>query len=183
MSLPLGHAAFGLTAYDLTSNADEVSVFRRWKVLAAVVIISNLPDIDVIFGLVYSGNGQLFHRGPTHSLLFACFIGVLYATCSRRWEALPPIKFLHTFLLICTHLFADSVFTDSPISLFWPFEMSLATGFQGWPDVIHSIIFKATNDIIIIMLCATVVILRRVFRLDQIFSLCPVFVRKTNAKN
>ena len=182
MSFPLGHAAFGLTAYDLTSNAEEVSVFRRWKVLAVVVILSNLPDIDVIFGLLYSGNGQLFHRGPTHSLLFACLLGGVYATCSRIWKALPPINFFHSFLLICTHLFADSVFTDGPISLFWPFEMSFAPGFQGWTDVVHSIIFKATNDITIIMLCATVVILRRVFRLDQIFSLRPVFVRKTNAK-
>jgi hypothetical protein len=182
MSLPLGHAALGITTYDLTSNADEVSVFRRWKVLTVVVILSNLPDIDVIFGLLYSGNGELFHRGPTHSLLFACFSGMLYATCARRWETLPPVNFFHSFLLICTHLFADAVLTDAPISLFWPFELSLATGFQGWTDVVHSIIFKATNDITIIMLCAAVVILKRVFRLDQIFSLRPVFVRKTNAK-
>ena len=181
MSFPLGHAALGLTAYDLTTNADEVSVFRQWKVLAVVVVLSNLPDIDVIFGLLYSGNGEMFHRGPTHSLLFACLLGMLYATCARKWETLPPIKFFHAFLLIGTHLFADSVFTDVPISLFWPFELSLATGFQGWTDVVHSIIFEATNDIAIIMVCATVVILRRVFRLDQIL-LRPVFARKTNAK-
>jgi membrane-bound metal-dependent hydrolase YbcI (DUF457 family) len=155
MSLPLGHAALGLTAYDLTSNADEVSVFRQWKVLAVVVMLSNLPDIDVIFGLLYSGNGELFHRGPTHSLLFACFIGVLYAICSRIWRSLPPISFFQSFLLIGSHLFADYIFTDGPLSLF---------------------------DIAVIMSCATVVIMRRVFRLDQVFSLRPVFVRKTNAK-
>ena len=182
MSLPLGHAALGLTAYDLTSNADEVSVFRQWKVLAVVVMLSNLPDIDVIFGLLYSGNGELFHRGPTHSLLFACFIGVLYAICSRIWRSLPPISFFQSFLLIGSHLFADYIFTDGPLSLFWPFELSMSAGFQSWGDIVHSIIFEATNDIAVIMSCATVVIMRRVFRLDQVFSLRPVFVRKTNAK-
>ena len=182
MSLPLGHAALALTAYDLTTNAGEVSVFRQWKVLAVVVILSNLPDIDILLGLLYSGNGVLFHRGPTHSLLFACFFGMLYAIFTRKWKILPPIGFSYSFLLISTHLLADYVFTDAPISLFWPFELSMTTGFQGWGDVVHSIIFKTSNDITIIMSCATVVILKRIFRLDRIFCLHPVYVKKTNTK-
>ena len=182
MSLPLGHAALGLTAYDLTTNAGEESVFRQWKVLAVVVILSNLPDIDIFLGLLYSGNGVLFHRGPTHSLLFACFGGMLYAISARKWKILPPIGFSYSFLLISTHLFADYVFTDAPISLFWPFELTMTTGFQGWGDIVRSIIFKTSNDIIIIMLCATVVILKRILHLDRIFSLGPVFVKKTYPK-
>jgi hypothetical protein len=59
----------------------------------------------------------------------------------------------------------------------------MTTGFQGWGDVVHSIIFKTSNDITIIMLCATVVVLKRLFRLDRIFSLRPAFARKTNAEN
>ena len=183
MSLPLGHAALGLTAYDLTTNTGEVSVFRQWKVLAVVVILSNLPDIDILLGLLYSGNGVLFHRGSTHSLLFACFFGILYSICAREWKTLPPLGFSYSFLLIGTHLFADYAFTDAPISLFWPFELSMTTGFQGWEDVVHSIIFQTTNDITIIMLCATVVILKRIFPLDRIFCLLPVFVKRTNTKN
>lgn len=183
MSLPLGHAALGITAYDLTTDAAKVSVFRQWKVMAVVVVLSNLPDIDVIWGLLYSGNGDLFHRGPTHSILFAVFMGILYAACTRIWKSLPPITFFQSFLLIGSHLFADYLFTDGPLSLFWPFELSMSAGFQSWGEIVHSIIFEATNDIAVIMLCATVVILRRVFHLDQVFSLRPVFVRKTNAKN
>ena len=41
MSLPLGHAALGLAAYDMTSGPDRVSVFRQWKVMAVVVVLSN----------------------------------------------------------------------------------------------------------------------------------------------
>jgi hypothetical protein len=182
MSLPLGHAALGLTAYDLTTNAGEVSVFRQWKVLVVVVILSNLPDIDILLGLLYSGNGELFHRGPTHSLFFACFSGMLYGIFTRKWKILPPLGFSYLFLLISTHLLADCAFTDAPISLFWPFELSMSTGFQGWGDVVHSIIFKTSNDLTLIMSCATVVILKRIFPLDRISCLHPVFVKKTNTK-
>jgi LexA-binding, inner membrane-associated putative hydrolase len=182
MSLPLGHAAFALAAYDLTTNADQVSAFRQWKVLAVIVILSNLPDIDILLGLLYSGNGELFHRGPTHSLLFACFIAAFYVLGARKWKILPPLEFSYAFLLIGTHLFADYVFTDAPVSLFWPFELSLTPGFQGWGDVVHSIIFHTSNDITLILLCATVVIFKRIFRLDRIFCLLPVFVKKTNTK-
>jgi len=183
MSLPLGHAAFGLTAYDLTTSPGKVSVFRQWKVLAVVIILSNFPDIDVLLGLLYSGNGALFHRGPTHSLLFACFFALLYKICARKWKTLPSIGFSYSFLLISTHLLADYFFTDAPISLFWPFELSLTTGFQGWGDIVHSIIFKTSNDITIIILCATVVVFKRILRLDRMFSLRPVFVKKTNTEN
>ena len=75
MSLPLGHASLGLAAYDLTRKSADVSLFRQWKVFTIVIILSNLPDIDILLGLLYSGNGALIHRGPTHSLLFAVIMG------------------------------------------------------------------------------------------------------------
>ena len=183
MSLPLGHAALGLAAYDMTSGPDRVSVFRQWKVMAVVVVLSNLPDIDMLLGLLYSGNGQLFHRGPTHSLLFAGALGIIYALWSRLWKRLPQIGFFRAFLLIGTHLLADYLFTDSPLSLLWPFELSMSSGFMGWGDVVHSVIFKAVNDIALISLCASVVIGRRMFRLDRVFGMHPVPVRKSKTTN
>lgn len=183
MSLPLGHAVLGLTAYDLTVDAGKASVFRQWKILAGVVVLANMPDIDVLLGLLYSGNGQLFHRGPTHSLLFAVCMGILYSSCSRLWKSLPAIGFFNTVLLIGTHLLADTIFTNAPVSLFWPLELSMSNGFQGWGDIVHTVIFKATNDLTVIMLCGTVLIWRRVFHLDRIFSFHPVLVKKTNTKN
>ena len=182
MSLPLGHAAIGLTAYDLATDSSDVSVFRLWKVAAVVIVLSNLPDIDILIGLLYSGNGVIFHRGPTHSIFFACVMGLLASNGWRIWKGLPRIGFFQSFFLICSHLFADFFFTDAPLSLLWPFELSVCSGFQGWGDVFHSVIFKALNDIAVIMLCTTVVIGRRLFRLDGIFCLLPQFAKKSNIK-
>jgi hypothetical protein len=47
--VPLGHLAIGLAAHELCSDR---SAFGRWKLFAAILALSNLPDIDVVFGLV-----------------------------------------------------------------------------------------------------------------------------------
>ena len=67
MPLPLGHAAIGLTAYDLCSRND--CGFSRWKLAFFIVLLANLPDIDILIGLLSQGNGNAFHRGPTHNML------------------------------------------------------------------------------------------------------------------
>ena len=68
MPSPLGHAAFGLAVHELqpkgTSNLGPAKTFILVSVLA------NLPDIDVLLGLIFCGNGGAFHRGVTHSILF-----------------------------------------------------------------------------------------------------------------
>jgi membrane-bound metal-dependent hydrolase YbcI (DUF457 family) len=178
MSLPLGHAVIGLTVYDSTSDSADPSVFRSWKVAAMVVVLSNLPDIDILFGLLYSGNGGLFHRGPTHSIFFACIMGLIAANGWRIWKGMPRVRFHQAFILIASHLAADFFFTDAPLSLLWPFELSLSSGFQSWGDVIHSVVFRALNDIAAIMICTIVIIFRRLFRLAGAFFLLPEFARK-----
>ena len=180
MSLPLGHASLGLAAYDLTRKSADVSVFRQWKVFAIVIILSNLPDIDILLGLLYSGNGELIHRGPTHSLLFAVIMGGAYTACARVWKNLPQIGFFHSSFLIGTHLLADYIFTNGPLSLLWPFELSMSSGFLGWSDMVHAIFFRTANDISVIMICLTFIIMKRVCRLDRILHLNPAFAKKTD---
>ena len=60
MPLPLGHIAIGLAADEVGTTR---SAFSRWKLFAAIVVLSNLPDIDVIIGLLFHWNGSAFHRG------------------------------------------------------------------------------------------------------------------------
>jgi inner membrane protein len=81
MPLPLGHLAIGLAAHELGSDR---SAFGRWKLFAAILALSNLPDIDVVFGLVLQWNGCAFHRGPTHSLVFTLAAGLAASMVSAR---------------------------------------------------------------------------------------------------
>ena len=69
MPLPMGHTAIGLATYELSVNNN--SALNRLKIIIFLAIFTNLSDLDVIVGLIIKWNGNAFHRGPTHSLVFA----------------------------------------------------------------------------------------------------------------
>jgi hypothetical protein len=158
MPLPLGHTAIGLTTYELSAND---SPFRRWKRFLYITILANLPDIDVVIGLVLTWNGNAFHRGPTHSLAFALLMGLLAGTAARGCLKIPGISFRHCFLLIFSHVIADALLTSSRVSFFWPFQVNWSAGYAGWTDVMHSILFEGLKDGWIVLSCATVIIFHR----------------------
>ena len=135
MSLPLGHLAIGMTAYDICS--DSVSVFRHWRTAALVAALANLPDIDMIIGLILQGNGSAFHRGPTHSIVFALLMALLAANGWKIMPQLPKIGFPVCFIIILSHLLADfsdmHTMADSQSTLCshksWQGKQSLRTPF------------------------------------------------------
>jgi inner membrane protein len=129
MPLPLGHLAIGFATHCLISkNTDSVN---QWKLAIFIIILSNLPDIDVLFGLILQSNGSTFHRGPTHSILFALIMGFAASKSSRLWSQIPVISFKICFFLILSHVVSDYFLTNSPVSSFWPLEVSWSTGNVG----------------------------------------------------
>ena len=149
MPLPMGHTAIGLATYELSTNNN--SALSRLKIIIFLTILANLPDFDVIVGLLIKWNGNAFHRGPTHSLIFALIMGFL---ASRAWKfssQIPRMKFGICFLIIFSHILADFFFTSSPVSFFWPFEVSWSPGYSGWGDVLTSIFFQGFQDVGIII--------------------------------
>ena len=99
---------------------------KRFWVLS--VLLPVLPDIDVI-GLFFGFSSEdLFgHRGITHSVLFACIVGILAVTMFFRKSGLTRKATLlltaYFFLLTASHGFLDA-FNDSRVGVaFWaPFE-------------------------------------------------------------
>ena len=162
MPLPLGHAAVGITVGELVPGKVKPAI--DWKYYIFVALLANLPDIDIIIGLLFHGNGSLFHRGVTHSLLFALFTAVLAAQSWRLWAKLPKIGFWTCFPVIFSHIFADLLFTGSPVSLFWPFEIYHSTGYRGWLDVLNIVIFEGYRDAAIIAGSAIILFLIRLGR-------------------
>ena len=67
-----------------------------------------------------------YHRGPTHSLLFALVVAYPMTQAHRVWSRIPRITYKTASFLILTHIFADILFTSSPVSFFWPLENKLA---------------------------------------------------------
>jgi hypothetical protein len=159
MPLPIGHAAIGFATHSFC-NGNESSC-GRWKVLLGILILSNLPDVDVVLGIVFIGNGNVFHRGPTHSLIFALTGGFLASEVCRLWSQLPKFSFRICFLLILSHILADSVFTSFPISFFWPITVNWNAGYSGLGDVLNLVLFGHYRDGKIIIGCASLVLLHR----------------------
>jgi hypothetical protein len=162
MPLPMGHTAIGLATYELSKN--NISKRNSLKLIIFLIILANLPDVDVIAGLLLQWNGNAFHRGPTHSLLFALIMGFL---ASRAWKFsphIPKIKFGVCFLIILSHVLADFFFTSSPVSFFWPFEVSWSSGYSGWGDVLNSVLFQGFQDAGIIIGSAISIILIRLIK-------------------
>jgi hypothetical protein len=159
MPLPIGHATIGLATHSLIGK-NELDL-PWWRTLAVVVILSNLPDIDVLIGLLVHGNGDAFHRGPTHSLIFAFVVGLAASKSWRLWARIPKISFTCCFLVILSHLLADLVFTNKSISFFWPFNMYLSTGHSGLADILDAVLFGNDQDLGIIIGCTIVMLLNK----------------------
>lgn len=155
MPFPLGHTAIGLTTYEL--NGQKAAPTQRVWVFFYVLLLSNLPDLDMVAGLIMAGNGQLFHRGPTHSILFAIIMGFLASRTARRFSAVPPLGFGLCTALIFSHVIADLIFTSAPVSLFWPMEVHFTAGASSFGDVVHSVLFRSLGDVGIVMGCLVVI--------------------------
>ena len=158
MPLPIAHSAIGCTIH--SCSADK-SAFSRWKTLLGILIISNLPDVDVLIGIVCEGNGSVFHRGATHSLIFALIAGFLASRVLKLRSELPNFGFRICFLLILSHVVTDAVFTSSPISFFWPITVNRIGGHIGLGQVVDLVLFGNYQDANIILGCVFVILLRR----------------------
>lgn len=150
MPLPLGHAAIGWAAYETfhpSSLRDVRSAHgSRLGQVVFAAILANLPDLDVLFGLIVYGNGAAIHRGPTHSLLFALLAGYFAAHAWRLWQRIPRMGFGLCAGIVFSHVVADMLLTDSPVSLLWPLELYFSTGYNGWGQVVHMVLFQSIQD-------------------------------------
>jgi len=159
MPLPLGHTAAGLAIHDLYAKSDKNG--SPWKTLIFIIVLTNLPDIDVLVGLLVRGNGNFFHRGPTHSLFFALVMAFIASNAWRCWSKIPKINPLLCFLLVLSHVLADALLTTSPVSFWWPQELNLSVGHSDWREIIESVLFGAFRDLGTIVVSGVVIFLNR----------------------
>lgn len=90
--------------------------------LGACLFFAFLPDIDVVWSLLLTGNLFTLHRGFTHSLLFACIPLFLYVFIRRQ-------ELLWGFYGALSHIFLD-LFDTGGVPLFWPISQQRIA--LGW---------------------------------------------------
>lgn len=157
MPLPLGHAALGWAAYETvqgSTSRDSRPTFRSSVApIAFATVLANLPDLDVLFGLIFYGNGSTLHRGPTHSLLFALLAGFLASKLWRVWRYIPRFSFGLCFMIIFSHVVADMLLTSAPVSMLWPLEIYFSQGHNGWGQIVHMVLFQSVRDAGLVLAC------------------------------
>ena len=176
MPLPLGHVAIGLATYETIQ--DSANRRSRLGVILFILILANLPDVDVILGLIFQGNGNLFHRGPTHSLLFAFMAGWVASQLWRWCNWIPRLGFPICFGVVLSHVLADMLLTAAPVSLLWPFQVYWSPGFSGWESVIHTVLFNSVRDVGIVAACTIYFLLLRLVRHSFSRQRVPAVVRR-----
>lgn len=162
MPMPLGHTAIGLVAFETARSAQRRG--SRLVLCAYITLLANLPDLDILFGLLVTGNGSAFHRGPTHSLLFALATGYLASWLMRRWPNGPQLGFAMSALLVFSHVAADMLLTSAPVSLLWPLELNWSMGYSDWGNVIHLALFQSLQDFVIACLAGIYLFILRKLR-------------------
>ena len=161
MPFPTGHTAIGFAVNEIMAGPNEEA--WSWKKAAAITALANLPDLDILVGLVFTGNGMIWHRGPSHSLLF-CVAAAGIAWWLVRRGRLPSMGFAAILTILLSHVLADAVLTSGSVSLLWPLEVSWSGGFAGWSDIVYLALVRGLTDIGIVLVCAALILLTRSLR-------------------
>jgi inner membrane protein len=111
----------------------RVPISKRLLILC--IILTCLPDADVIafkFGISYGS--QWGHRGFTHSLAMAGFVGWLCSKYSSRLRASKKLVFWLTSTSWASHIVMDALTNGGlGVAVFWP--LSSERHFLPWQVV------------------------------------------------
>jgi inner membrane protein len=94
------------------------------RLLIAGAIAAIIPDADVAafkFGVAYAD--AFGHRGASHSLVFACFLGMMAALFHSRLRVKPCTAFWFVAVAAASHPLLD-MFTNGGlgVALHWPWS-------------------------------------------------------------
>lgn len=121
MATPVGHVLAGVAAGTAASGGR--TVLGPWRDLALFAVVSLLPDLDFLPGLLLSGGP--WHQGPTHSLLAAGVVAVLAGLWGRSYGHGWLLAWCAAVVYV-SHLTLDYLAADTlpPIGIpaLWPFS-------------------------------------------------------------
>lgn len=123
MPSPVGHALAGFCGFALIRG--QVAPVRVSRALFLSFLISQLPDLDILPGLLVE-NPSLYHHKGTHSLVAALIVGLLIGALANRWKLSAATWAIWGGGLYLCQVFLDMLVDDpSPplgVQLLWPFS-------------------------------------------------------------
>lgn len=95
---------------------------KRLLILGIAATI--LPDLDVLaFRLGIASSSDFGHRGFTHSLFFALFVGLVAMPFAKALQSIRKIVFVFIMLCTASHGLLDMLTNGGlGVAFFWPFS-------------------------------------------------------------
>ena len=136
MPLPIAHGLVGASLVALIRPSSES---KNWKPLFWGFLLANSPDLDFAFAFLFGWKN--FHRGFSHSLLFAFLFGALIFVLLRRENWRIPLAYALAFL---SHTLVDFIASsDGAVRLLTPFDDgSYALGWFGFSELTRGLIIS-----------------------------------------
>ena len=110
MCTPIGHSLAGAI---VVHQSRQPFQWTNWKSILGLLVISNLPDLDIVFGWI-NGNPNQYHQIGTHSLLFiiavSLFTGWIFSLV-RQGQGLQVGMLV--FGILAAHLLCDILGSDT----------------------------------------------------------------------
>lgn len=123
MPSPVGHTIAGLCGFIVFQK--KAAPCQWIWVLLFSVFIANLPDVDMLPGLLI-GDIRSFHHQGMHSVTAAVLAGLLAAILAGQWKLNSMVWGLWGGSIYFSHVFLDLLVNDpSPpfgAQLLWPFS-------------------------------------------------------------
>ncbi len=131
MPMPVAHGLLGATL--VAAVLPRAGARRYYLPLAAGAFLANAADLD--FGLVFALHSRAWHRGITHSFVFALLVFLaLFVSLGRRRAA----KAFAYGLAYASHSLLDFATTKigGGVELLWPFNAErFALGWRGLSEL------------------------------------------------
>lgn len=138
MPLPIAH---GIVGAAIVALVHPKANFKNWRPLLIGFLLANAADLD--FGFVWFLGWRGFHRGVTHSLLFALVVAAILFVWLRKRNWRVPLAFSLAYL---SHTLLDAATSGagSGTALLLPFNRNYyALALFNIPEMIGG--FTASN--------------------------------------
>jgi len=132
MPLPIAHALVGASLAAAIHTGQPCSLRYRVALISGA-LLANAPDLD--FFLVFTLHSKAWHRGFTHSLVFAGLVCLLFILTLGRRRLRDGLAY---GLAFASHGIVDFLTTKAGggVELFWPFSAErLALGWVGLSEL------------------------------------------------
>jgi inner membrane protein len=121
LATPIGHSILGICILRIAGKNPSANV---WLWYGFAIFAANAPDFDFLPGLIV-GDINLFHQGPSHSIVAALIFGLLSMLLSPLFKVSKLTMMTVGSLSYASHLLLDYFVLDRRppfgIPLAWPF--------------------------------------------------------------